>query len=144
MKQKIRLTEADLHRVIKETVKAVINEAYKGGMSYAKAKGAYDKMRSLGQYDRAKQLETNYNTVNADDDFEYNFAGDTAYVTKPSINKKVDIAAQEKLDGSREMDYDSWQHLNGMRYDNAKDAVRMSNHFGNFMNQKYNKNMFRK
>ena len=32
MKQRIRLTESDLHRIVKESVNRILKEAYKGGL----------------------------------------------------------------------------------------------------------------
>ena len=44
MKKRIRLTESDLHRIVKESVKRVINEAENGGwvVDTSEAQEAYD------------------------------------------------------------------------------------------------------
>ena len=71
--KKIKLTENQLHRVIKESVKKILNEIGKDT-----AQSAYDKLYRKGQYgdtdkrgnrysERAEDLRDNYNDVYGDD-----------------------------------------------------------------------------
>ena len=47
MKRKIRLTESDLHRVIKESVNKVLNEDNSRLSSYEKLENAYELLTSI-------------------------------------------------------------------------------------------------
>ena len=55
MKHKIKLSESELNRVIKESVKNVLNE-----ISYDLARRTYGAMRQRGQHDRADEFAFNY------------------------------------------------------------------------------------
>ena len=55
MKRKIKLSESELNRVIKESVKNVLNE-----ISYDLARRTYGAMRQRGQHNRAEEFACNY------------------------------------------------------------------------------------
>lgn len=57
MKRKIKLSESELNRVIKESVKNVLNE-----ISYGLARRTYKAMRDSGQRNRAEDFAINYGT----------------------------------------------------------------------------------
>lgn len=66
---KIRLTESQLHKVIKESVQSILNE-----ISYETARATYDKMEDMGQIKRAKKLSDTYSDINDDEYAHYNLA----------------------------------------------------------------------
>ena len=78
MKQRIRLTESQLHQVVRESVMNVLNE-----ISYPKVRGAYNKMREKGQYIRSNQLARTYhdlyNKYDDDNTIMYDIPSDRLY-----------------------------------------------------------------
>ena len=67
-KQVVRLTEDDLRKIISESVNKVINE-----ISYGLVKKTYDKMRDLGQDNRADDFEDSFCQVYNYKDDDGNF-----------------------------------------------------------------------
>lgn len=64
MRQRIRLSESDLHRMIKESVKEVLNESYNDSQTVSKIRDLRTKITSFIEY-----LEDKYDKLGAGDDF---------------------------------------------------------------------------
>lgn len=169
-KKLIRLTESDLHRIIKESVNNILNE-----ISYGVAKSAYDKMKDLGQYERANNLERTFKKVNDEDDAIYNLKNDslelrgdmdsiqtrdnsigrpaTRYMRNKSgsINNQGVEYSRDRNHPKGEYDYYKPSHegdVNGYMdrlTNNPKSARRFAKHANNFAGiTKYDKNDFRR
>ena len=72
MKQKIRLTEGDLHRIIKRSVKKIISELNRSTMQ-----NAYDKMIQQGRRGQAASMNDTFNDMYNGYDSEGNFVNQT-------------------------------------------------------------------
>ena len=72
MKRRIRLTEGDLHRIVKESVNRVISELNRSTMQ-----SAYDKMIQQGRFGQAASMNDTFNDMYNGYDSEGNFVNQT-------------------------------------------------------------------
>lgn len=70
-KKIVRLSESDLHNIIKESVQSILNE-----ISYSTASSAYNKMYDNGQKRRAMNLSDTFSSIYNDDVAEYDLNND--------------------------------------------------------------------
>lgn len=68
MKQRIRLTESDLHRIVKESVNRILLELNRSTMQ-----SAYDKMIQQGRRGQAASMNDTFNDMYNGYDSEGNF-----------------------------------------------------------------------
>lgn len=147
MKQIIKLTESDLHRIIK----SVLNE-----ISYSTVRSAVDKMDKLNQRDRARSLSNTFSDVYDDDDVKYDVYNDGMMMYDENDENKRNFTLYGR---GRDNALTSMVYRNG-RFDNSMDgdhfnrgvrtnspvkAKNRAKHINNFLGQEmYNKNSFRK
>ena len=136
---KIRLTENQLHRVIKEAVKKVLKEEEMDELSLDTMSSAYDKMWSKGQYDRARQLSrtARAGAENRGDFFSPNISQNTASYTKNGYY-------MGKYNADDDSFHEDSARKDGMRTNNPKDAINRARNLKQLNpNTRYNKNDFR-
>ena len=78
MKNRIRLTESELHRIIKESVRNVLNELDRSTMQ-----SAYDKMRQQGRYAQARSMNNTFNDMYNGYDQNGNYVNQTDLAGSP-------------------------------------------------------------
>ena len=64
MKQRIRLTESDIHKVVKSSIREVLNESYNNSQTVGKINDLRQNLLGFIEY-----LEDRYDTIGLDDDF---------------------------------------------------------------------------
>lgn len=147
MEQIIKLTESDLHRI----VKSVLNE-----ISYSTVRSAVDKMDRLGQEERAMELSKTFGDVYNDDDVKYDAYNDALMMYDENDKAKRNFTLYGR---GRDNSLTSKFYRDG-RFDNSMDgnlfhpdvrtnspvkAKKRAKHVNNFLGQEtYNKNSFRK
>ena len=72
MKQRIKLTEQGLHRIVKESVNKILTELNRSTMQ-----SAYDKMRDQGRYYQAHSMNNTFNDMYNGYDKEGDFVNQT-------------------------------------------------------------------
>ena len=151
MKKIIRLTESDLHRIVKRSVKRIL-EAHGQGLSYNTVRSAYNKMRGLGQYSRADRLAQTYADVNNDEDAYYDMDMDTMSIPSETSGGYIDYKGHgtngdsrnlsSKASGYSEIPLQDPENTEGgmnprfinraSKVDSAARAKRRANHMNNF------------
>ncbi len=147
MKKLIRLTESDLHNIIENTVRRVLKEGNVNEISYGVAKKTYDKMKSLGQSQRAAQLNQTFGSINNDDDASYSLYGDgSLHINDDQGNYNHGKTFYKDQEGNLYKDDDSTNDdiFDKVRTNDPKSAKNRARHASNFLGKSVDKNNFRK
>lgn len=148
--KRIQLTESQLHQIIKEAVKKVINNEQINEISLSTMNSAYKKMADKGQDYRAKRLiwTAEDGAINRDDALIPNIKNNTAYISNGNepYNFKQ---SHPKYNGENDTFYDSRgiepQNTDTPRYDNPVMAKKMEKNIRQLNpNTKFDKNDFRR
>lgn len=147
MKKLIRLTESDLHNIIENTVRRVLKEGNVNEISYGLAKKTFDKMKSLGQKERAGQLNRTFSLVNDDDDAAYSLFGDGfLHINDDQGNYNHGKTFYKDQEGNFRTNDDSSSDdiFDKVRTLDPKSAKNRARHASNFLGKSVDKNNFRK
>lgn len=148
MKKTIRMNERELHNMVSESVKRVLNE-----ISNSLAKATHDNISDMGQYGRADQLNNTFRSVNNDEYAEYDLNANTLHLYDGAGNS-LGCYGRDKDGNLRRFRPDrNWEVVNG-DYDDFKKCHRvrdprvaqiLANHMNNFMGTpgRFTKNHFR-
>ena len=149
---KIRLTESQLKRVIKESVIRILKEDKMNELQMSTMKNAYDKMFYNGQTDRAEKLRNTAfaSASNRDDMLRPDISNGSARLRNVNSPDNSDDSHSSRYNANDDMIYDNMgdraQETDKNyypRFKNAATARRMANNVRQLNpNTKYGKNDF--
>ena len=146
-----RLTESDLHRIIKESVNNVLNE-----LKYSTVRSAVDKMDRLGQEERARDLSKTFGDVYNDDDVKYDVYNDALMMYDEDDKAKRNftlygsgrdnaLTSMVYKGGRFDSNMSGYHFHKGVRTTSPVKAKNRAKHINNLLGKEtFNKNAFRK